>query len=88
MGYYPDIRHLLIFCMLSLFLTACGNPEQSWELAERENTQTGYLEFLAKYPEGELADRARASILTLKEQRAWERGTIQRSHGQLRSISC
>ena len=77
MKYYPDIRLVLITCMISLLLSGCGTPEDSWELAERENTQTAYLGFLAKYPEGELADRARGNLLALKELRAWERAKFR-----------
>ena len=52
---------------LALMLAACGNQEKSWELAEREDTNQGYLEFLAKYPVGEYDDRARLRMEELKE---------------------
>jgi hypothetical protein len=65
---------LLLTCLL---LVACGSPEKAWELAEREDTNQGYLEFLAKYPDGEFADRARARMQRLKLERAWERAEFR-----------
>lgn len=68
-------RHLLL--ILCLLLTACGNPDKAWDLAEREDTNQGYLEFLAKYPDGDKADRARARMVELKEIRGWERAQFR-----------
>ena len=65
---------LLLACLL---LAGCDNPEKAWELAERENTNQGYLEFLARYPDGELADRARTRMQRLKLERAWERAEFR-----------
>ena len=62
---------------LCLLLAACGGPEKAWELAEREDTNQGYLEFLAKFPDGDYADRARARMLELKELRGWERAQFR-----------
>ena len=62
---------------LALMLAACGNQEKSWELAEREDTNQGYLEFLAKYPDGDYADRARVRMAELKELRSWERAQFR-----------
>lgn len=65
-------------CVLSvLLLAACGNQEKSWELAEREDTHQGYLEFLAKYPDGDHADRARRRMEELREIRSWERAQFR-----------
>ncbi len=61
----------------ALFLAACNNPEKAWELAEREDTNQGYLEFLAKYPDGDLADKARTRMKELKLERAWERAQFR-----------
>jgi len=77
MRYYPDIRLLLITLMITMFVSGCGNPEAAWKLAEREDNQRAYLEFLANYPQGELADQARARIAVLKEMNAWERAQFR-----------
>ncbi len=69
-------RRMLLVLILGI-LCGCGSPEKSWELAEREDTNQAYLAFLAKYPEGELADRARARIIELKQQNAWERAEFR-----------
>lgn len=66
-----------ILLLLLLLVTACDTPDKSWELAEREDTNQAYLEFLAKYPKGELADRARARMAALREIRAWERAQFR-----------
>ena len=67
----------LIFSLLLLLVTACDNPDKAWELAEREDTNQAYLEFLAKYPKGELADRARSRMAALREIRAWDRAQFR-----------
>jgi phosphoserine phosphatase len=63
--------------LVCLCLAACGSPEKAWELAERDDTKQGYLEFLAKNPDGELADRARDRMKRLKLERAWERAEFR-----------
>jgi hypothetical protein len=68
------LRPLLLAVLL---LGACGTQDKAWELAEREDTEQGYLEFLAKYPDGEYADRARARMVKLKELRSWERAEFR-----------
>jgi hypothetical protein len=68
-------RYTLI--LAGLILSACGNPDKAWQVAERDDTPTAYLEFLAKYPDGETADRARARIDALKVIRAWERAEFK-----------
>lgn len=65
---------LLLFCTL---LAACGSPDKAWELAEREDSNQAYLEFLAKYPDGDYADRARVRMKELKELRSWERAQFR-----------
>ncbi len=69
-------RHLLPL-LACLWLAGCGSPEKAWELAERDDTKQGYLEFLAKHPDGELADRARKRMKRLKLERAWERAQFR-----------
>jgi len=70
------VRWLTVL-IAALSLGACTSPEGAWELAEREDSEAAYLEFLARYPRGELADRARARITELKELRAWERAEFR-----------
>ncbi|MDH3977639.1 MAG: SPOR domain-containing protein [Gammaproteobacteria bacterium] len=71
------IRHLAIF--LCLILSACANPEKEWELAERDDSQNAYLEFLAKHPDSKYAEPARQRINELKVNRTWERTTFRDS---------
>ncbi len=59
--------------LIILGLGGCDSPERAWEIADRDDTPTAYLEFLAKYPESEYVDLARARIESLTESRAWER---------------
>jgi len=65
---------LILIC---LTLGACDNPDKAWQLAERDDSPTAYLEFLAKYPDGERAEQARARIEALKLMRAWERAEFK-----------
>ncbi len=66
------MKQALILLIGILLLAACNSPDSAWQTAEREDTITAYLEFLARYPDGELADRARERILVVKENSAWE----------------
>jgi outer membrane protein assembly factor BamD (BamD/ComL family) len=67
----------LILVLLLALIGGCADPEKAWELAEREDTNQGYLEFLAKFPDGEYADRARSRMQALQEIRAWERAQFR-----------
>jgi len=67
------VKQALILSIGFLLLAACNNPDSAWQTAEREDTITAYLEFLARYPEGEPAERARTRILVVRENNAWER---------------
>jgi len=60
----------LLLCVL---LAACADPEKAWEIAEREDTNEGYLRYLAQFPDGARADAARARMDRLREVRSWER---------------
>ena len=71
------MTRLSILILATLALNACGNPEKAWQMAERDDTPTAYLEFLAKYPDGDKADVARARIEALKVIRAWERAEFK-----------
>ena len=71
------IRYLVIF--LCLTLSACANPDKDWQLAERDDSQNAYLEFLAKHPDSEFAEPARQRIDELKVTRNWERATFRDS---------
>lgn len=68
-------RILLLFaCAL---IAGCADPAQDWELAARDDSPETYLEFLAKYPDSEQADMARARIAELQVIRAWERSEFK-----------
>ncbi len=64
------VRTVVVAMVMAL--AACSSPDAAWQAAEREDSVTAYLEFLARYPEGELADRARERIKLAKEKKAWE----------------
>jgi hypothetical protein len=67
-------QHTRLIILLALFgIGGCENPDRNWEIAERDDTPTAYLEYLAKYPESEFAELARLRIEALKESRGWER---------------
>ena len=68
-------RYALI--LAGLMLGGCDSPDKSWQLAERDDTPAAYLEFLAKYPDGEKADQARTRLEVLKAIRAWERAEFK-----------
>ena len=68
-------RYALI--LAGLMLGGCDSPDKSWQLAERDDTAAAYLEFLAKHPDGEKADRARERLEDLKAIRAWERAEFK-----------
>jgi len=70
--------HFIVF-FVSLILTSCASPEKDWRLAERDDSQNAYLEFLAKHPESELVEQARKRIDELKVIRAWERAEFKDS---------
>lgn len=71
-----QIRLLSLFILCNMLL-ACANPEKEWALAERDDSQNAYLEFLAKYPDSDYADQARSRIDELKIIRNWERTTFR-----------
>jgi hypothetical protein len=77
-------RYALI--LTGLILSACGNPEKAWQLAARDDSPTAYLEFLAKYPDDEKADQARARIEALKAIRAWERAEFKGAESDYRDF--
>ena len=77
-------RYFLIFA--GLIISACGNPDRAWQLAERDDTPTAYLEFLAKYPDDDKADRARDRIEALQEIRAWERAEFKDDESSYRDF--
>jgi cell division septation protein DedD len=53
-------------------LFACSNPQSDWQKAEADNTEAAYQAFLAKYPEGEWAQKAQAQLDTIKDTHDWE----------------
>jgi len=70
--------HLVVFFTF-LVLISCASPEKDWRLAERDDSQNAYLEFLAKHPQSEFAEQARKRIDELKVIRAWERAEFKDS---------
>lgn len=72
--------------LAALIPGACGNPDKAWQMAERDDTPTAYLEFLAKYPDGDQADEARARIEELKVIRAWERTEFKADESHYREF--
>lgn len=68
-------RFILFFA--ALVLVSCASPEKDWQLAERDDSQNAYLEFLAKHPSSKFAERARSRIDELKVIRSWERAEFK-----------
>jgi cell division septation protein DedD len=65
------LQRAVVAAVVSL-LFACSNPQSDWQKAEADNTEAGYQAFLAKYPEGEWAQKAQAQLDTIKDARDWE----------------
>ena len=63
-----------IFCLIFLLLIACGpGPQELFETAEFELLQTNYphatqlyQEIIAKHPDSELVEKARARLIEIK----------------------
>ncbi len=68
---------LLLILTTALAIAGCSNQEKAWELAQRDDNSEAYLQFLAKYPDGEFADQARQRMAELKELKAWERAQFR-----------
>lgn len=71
-------NRLPLFIVVAL-IVGCASPEKDWELAARDDSPETYLEFLAKHPDSEQADLARARIAELAIIRAWERAEFKDS---------
>ena len=70
--------HLRLLVLVTVTgLGGCDNPDRAWETAERDDTPTAYLEFLAKYSDSAFAEAARQRIGSLKESGAWERAEFR-----------
>ncbi|MGH8495790.1 MAG: SPOR domain-containing protein [Gammaproteobacteria bacterium] len=52
-------------------IAACSDPQGDWESAQRADTLTAYEAFLAEYPQGSYADRARARMAEMEREAAW-----------------
>lgn len=68
-----------LFLLIAFVSTGCGNHDNAWEMAQRDDNPTAFLEFLGKYPDSEYADAARARMEALKEINAWERAKFRNS---------
>ncbi len=53
-----------------VLVVGCATMQDRWEAAESADTIAAYEDFLKKYPEGDLADKARARRTELYKQRA------------------
>lgn len=71
------MKYRFIVFFVSLILLSCASPEKDWQLAERDDSQNAYLEFLAKHPDSEFAEQARRRINELKVLHAWERAEFK-----------
>jgi hypothetical protein len=71
------MKYRFIPFFAALILTSCANPEKDWSLAQRDDSQNAYLEFLAKHPDSEFAGQARLRIDERKIIRAWERAEFK-----------
>jgi hypothetical protein len=71
------MKYRFIVFFVSLILSSCASPEKDWQLAERDDSQNAYLEFLAKHPDSEFAEHARRRINELKVLNAWERAKFK-----------
>ena len=72
-------KHTTFAVLCALVLAACSNPEKDWEIAQRDDTPEAYLEFLARHPNTEYLEQARARVAELKVLRAWERAEFRDS---------
>jgi hypothetical protein len=54
-----------------VLIAGCSTMQSRWETTESADTIVAYEEFLKEYPDGNLADRARARRKELREQRDW-----------------
>jgi len=68
-----------VLLLAAVVLAGCADPDKDWQLAARDDSPETYLEFLAKHPDSEQADLARARIQALKVIRAWERAEFKDS---------
>ncbi len=66
------VGHSLLAAVTIILIAGCATMQSRWETTESADTVAGYEEFLKEYPEGDLADRARARRKELHEQRDWE----------------
>jgi len=74
----PRFIFFVVF-LISIFLVlaSCISPEKDWQLAQRDDSNNAYLEFLAKHPDSQFAEQARKRLDELKVIRAWERAEFK-----------
>ena len=58
-------------------IAGCATMQSRWAATESADTITAYEDFLNKYPEGDLANQARARLKELYEQRDWKEAEAQ-----------
>jgi len=71
-----QVRVLLLIGFL-IVLIGCAGHKSPWEEAQTANTIEAYEEFLAEYPHGEFADKAREKIRELRFRRVLAENTIE-----------
>ena len=72
-----EIKYLLV-TSFTIFLTiGCATMEDRWIEAKTKDSSNSYLDFLTRYPQGELADKARLRIEQLHFRNAERTGTVE-----------
>jgi len=67
----PEVFRALVVAGLLAGLAACSSPEDEYRKAEQQDTTAAYTEFLARHPQGPLAEQAQSRLESLAEQQAW-----------------
>ncbi len=56
-------------------LVACSGERRDWRSAEAADTVEAYDQFIARHPESERTEQARARLAQLSEEREWQRAS-------------
>lgn len=68
--------HLVFILSLSTLLITCGDPEKDFKKAEKENTEQAFKEFIKKYPDNPLSEKAEEGIESIAFEKAIKAKTI------------
>lgn len=66
------MKHRVHLAALCALIAGCSDPQGDWESARKADTQPAYDAFLAEYPQGEYAERARARLEEMEREEAWD----------------